>query len=268
VSFFLSNATFAGAESNETWETVAENLQMPYGILVKSQKVYVSTIPSIGIIDEDTGGFDEKTALANGSPAGFIKDKSGFVVVENGTGRLLSFDRHFVQSSVLAEGLGDPITVKETNDAYLVVDYNFGLPNGRLLKIDKKAPSPATPEVLLLLDGPGSFYIDMDNSIYISKFDSGDLVEFNSKIRVNQDGFLVSDFGGFDTTGRLLFVSNDGGVAVLNSNSISNPTGLFASGKYVYTADMIGGKLLKIKLENLLCSDKHVKDLNKKFCKK
>jgi hypothetical protein len=190
-----------------------------------------------------------------------------------------------VQSSVLAEGLGDPITVKETNDAYLVVDYNFGLPNGRLLKIDKKAPSPATPEVLLLLDGPGSFYIDMDNSIYISKFDSGDLVEFNSKtgsqrvvasglgrpldvIRVNQDGFLVSDFGGFDTTGRLLFVSNDGGVAVLNSNSISNPTGLFASGKYVYTADMIGGKLLKIKLENLLCSDKHVKDLNKKFCKK
>ncbi len=285
ISFLLSNVSIAKDTTEAGWDTVSSNLMMPYGILVKSQKVLVSTIPTIGSIDEETGAFYEKTALANGSPAGFIKAENGYVVVENGTGRLLAFDKNFSDSQVIAEGLGDPITVKETKDAYLVVDYNFGLPNGRLMSISKKSKWPVSPKILLTLDGPGSFYVDKNDLVYISKFDSGDLIEFNLKtksqrivatglgrpldvVRVNKEGFLVSDFGGFDTTGRLLFVSNEGAVVTLNSDSIANPTGLFLTEKFVYTTDMTGGKLLKARTFNLLCSSKQANDLNKKFCKK
>ncbi|WP_416398885.1 SMP-30/gluconolactonase/LRE family protein [Allohahella sp. A8] len=256
----------ARAEQPALWQQVASDLPMPYGVLLIDEKLYVSTVPDIVEVGEETGTHHPVKTLAEASPSGLLLDKDRTIVaVENGTGSLIRFNQNFEQLEVLAEGLGDPVTVKRLGNFYYVTDYNFGKGDGRLLRV---TPGGAT-KVYAKLSGPGGFTIDKDE-IFVAEFDKGQLVSLQKKgkvrqvvasglgkpldiVRLDSGGFIVSDFGGFDgATGRLLHVGENGRVTVLDSSTLGNPAGLLIHGGSLYVTDLIGGRLFKANLYKLL----------------
>ncbi len=256
-------AAAAHAE-NELWQEVATGLAMPYGTLLVEDSTYVSTVPEILSVDEQNGSSTVVATFAEGSPSGMLLDDDRTIVaVENGSGSLLRVDQDFNPIAIIAEGLGDPVTVKRFGKAYYVTDYNFGTGDGRLLRI---GPS-GQPKVYAKLSAPGSFHID-EGGIVVAEFDSGTLVHITHQGRQKQiiaqdlgnpldvvaydDGYLVSDFGNFDgKKGRLLYVTRSGRVTVLGDGELGNPAGLLVQGGALYVTDLIGGRLLKANLYQL-----------------
>ena len=246
------------------WQEVTTGLTMPYGVLLVDDKTYVSTVPDIVSVNEQTGDFTTVKTLSEASPSGMLLDEDrSIVAVENGTGALLRFDRNFNQIEVMARGLGDPVTVKRHGRDFYVADYDFGNGEGRLLKIGRSE----NPKVYAELAAPGGFHVE-DDGVVISEFDAGQLVVLMHRghrkqviaeglgrpldVVALERGYLVTDFGGFDgTQGRLLHVGKNGRVTVLDDAELGNPAGLKVHGGVVYVTDLIGGRLLKANLYQL-----------------
>jgi hypothetical protein len=261
--FLLTFATTAQA-GESLWREVATELTMPYGVLLVNDETYVSTVPDIVTVDEKTGDVTTVKTLTEASPSGMLLDEDrSIVAVENGTGSLLRFDQDFNLTEVIAQGLGDPVTVKRQGKAYYVSDYNFGTGEGRLLRVDRSSH----PKVYAQLSAPGGFHVDEDG-IVISEFDTGQLVALTHRghhkqviaeglgrpldVIALERGYLVTDFGGFDgTQGRLLHVGSNGRVTVLDDSELGNPAGLKIHGGALYVTDLIGGRLLKANLYQL-----------------
>lgn len=241
----------------------AEGMMMPYAMeFAANEQLMVTTMEGVKRV-RLSGEVSSFLNTAVGSPSGILRDGNTWYVIENATGRLLKYEDGASAASVMHENLGDPVTLAKHQGKLLVTDYDLGGGQGRVLHL-RMDGSREQVQSGGFFSGPSGIVGQPGRYVY-TEFDLGELREVNAAgqmrvlatrlglpvdVRPYRNGYLVADFGGFDAPkGRLLYVTPSRRVHVIaDTAQLTSAVGLTLRGDTAYVSDMLGGRVLKVRL--------------------
>lgn len=255
----LVNATPNDADARCSVEEVAGGLAIPYGIVVDDDGYLVTVDGKVVHISSD-GEVEDLASTSKDSASGLVRDGDHVIVIDNTAGALVSFDADW-KPTILAKGLGNPVSLAADGDGFVVTDFDNNTDKdgfGRLLRVARDGSVEVIADEGL--GGPGGVVVD-DEGFYVTDFNNGRLLRVTRKGEVSEvaaglgnpvdmkrrgDYLYMADFAGGSSGGRVLKLDLEGNVEILDVSGVGSASGLALTGDDLVIADISGGRLFRV----------------------